>query len=316
MPHVPEIDAGSDFSAQFEVVLVEKNDRNRLAQRLFCMKDPPDNVLPSPVIRMRFSRIDNLEIAGVLGDLAKAIQVGKNKVSAFVSRGAPREPDGKDIVLKPESRLFAHNFEEFVFCYKVRGPNVFRGKPQGTSQTVVVFTPVGNEAVEKVLKSKRSPRPGVNAVSNGFDRHFREHLPRSFAVLPGHAVNISAQIQSQVSHVDAGAQARRFLQIRIILLGAQDALDEVSRRGVLEVEKLDLLGEDASEVFDGEPVMPCRDRGVGGEHAHASNFFYVLTVNTSSSRFGGLGSEQFQREERGVAFVHVISRQVCIAQSA
>ena len=58
------------------------------------------------------------------------------------------------------------------------------------------------------------------------------------------------------------------------------------------------------------------DGRVRSENTFAANFFNVLGANGGASRFGGLGLKKFQREQRGVTFVHVITGEPLVAQGS
>src|SRR5205823_14137235 len=100
---------------------------------------------------MRLTGIDNLEVTGVFGNLAQAIEVGKNQVRALVTRGAPGETDRKNLGVQMEARLLADFFKQFVFSDEVRRPHIFRGQAQRASQTEIVFAPRRNVAVKELL---------------------------------------------------------------------------------------------------------------------------------------------------------------------
>ncbi len=110
----PQVHAGRDLTANFEIVFVQKNHGHIFAQRFFGVKDAPDDVFASVVVRMRLAGENNLKFSSALGDLAQAIEVGKNQVGALVSGGAPREADGERIGLEAEPGLLSHGLEELM----------------------------------------------------------------------------------------------------------------------------------------------------------------------------------------------------------
>src|SRR5260370_42386179 len=166
---------------------------------------------------MRLAGINDLEVAGGLGNLPKAIEIGQDQVGALVSRCAARKTDREGIGIKLKAGLLANRLEQIVLGDQMRGPDFLRRQAQRAPQTVVVLAPRWNVAVKELLKRRRSPRAGVNTVGDGLDRYFRKHLARSFAVLFGDAVDVSAQAQRELRHVDGGAAARGFLQARKLL---------------------------------------------------------------------------------------------------
>ncbi len=266
------------------------------AQRLFRLEDAADNILAAAVVRMRFASVDDLKMSGVLRDLAQAVQVREDQIRALVSRGTPRKTDREDFFIETEARFFANGFQKFVLGDEMCRPDFFRRKPKRAAKTVIVLAPLGDLAIEELLKWRRGPRPGVNAVGDGFDRNFREHLARSDAVLLGHTIDVLAETQRQVGHVQMSAACRSFLQIRIVLLGLQRALHKLRNGSVLKIEKFALLREDARQVFDRKAVVASGNGRVRGENALGTDFFYVFAIDGRSPSIYSFLAEQFQRE--------------------
>src|SRR5882762_3803567 len=94
---------------------------------------------------------------------------------------------------------------------EMRRPDVFRGQAQRTTQAVVVFPPRRNVAVKKLLERGRSPRADVNTIGNRFNGNLREHLARSLSMHFRDAINIRAEAQRKLRHVEGGAASRRLL---------------------------------------------------------------------------------------------------------
>ncbi len=63
---------------------------------------------------MGFAGIHDLKLSGALGNLAQAIQIGKNQVRAFVSRGAASKADGERFGIEGQARFLAHGFKKLV----------------------------------------------------------------------------------------------------------------------------------------------------------------------------------------------------------
>ncbi len=156
------------------------------------MKDPANDVFPAAIIGMRLARINNLELAGVLGNLPEPVKIGQDQVGTFVARGAARKTDREGFMIKFQSRFLAHHFEQIVFGDQMRRPDLLCRQTQRAPQAVVVLAPGRNITVEELLEWCRSPGPGVNTVGDGLDRCSGEHLPRSFAVLLRDAVHVGA----------------------------------------------------------------------------------------------------------------------------
>src|SRR5208282_108644 len=100
-----------------------------------------------------------------------------------------------------------------------RGPDFFRGKSERATEAVVVFAPLRDLAVEELLERGRRPSSSVNAVGDGFNGNFRKHLARSDAVLFRDAVDVGAEAEREVSHIQMRALGCGFLQIGIVRLG-------------------------------------------------------------------------------------------------
>ena len=100
------------------------------------------------------------------------------------------------------------------------------------------------------------------------------------------------------------------------MFGLKNALHEIGRRSIFQIKKLGLTGKCAGEVLHGKSIVTGGDGRVGGEHTFAANFFNVLGTNGGASRFGRLGLKKFQREQRGVTFVHVITGESVVAQGS
>jgi len=66
----PQVDTGSNFPAKVHVVVVEENHGHCFPQCFFRVKNAPNNVLSTSIVGVSFARIDDLEVAGVLGNLA------------------------------------------------------------------------------------------------------------------------------------------------------------------------------------------------------------------------------------------------------
>ena len=133
-------------------------------------------------------------------------------------------------------------------------------------------------------------------------------------MLLGDAVNVGAQAQRQLRHVERCSTARGFLQIQKILLCLQNALHQIRRRGILQIEKPGLPGKHSRKVFHRKTIVPGRHWSVGREDAFTADLFDVLATDGFPSRLGSFFVEQLQRKQRGVAFVHVVAREVVVAQ--
>src|SRR6266403_2519347 len=150
----PEVHAGSYLPAELKIVVVEENHGYCFPQRFFRLENPANDVLPASIIRMRLAGINNLEVAGVLGNLPEPVEIGQDQVGALVSCCAARKPDGESLGIELEAGLLANRFEQIVLGDQMRRPDILRWQPERAPQTVVVLAPRRNVAVEELLKSR------------------------------------------------------------------------------------------------------------------------------------------------------------------
>ena len=156
----------------------------------------------------------------------------------------------------------------------------------------------------------------MHAVGDCFDGNFRKHLPRCFSVLLGDAVDVRAETQCELRHVDGGAALRRFLQARKILPCLQDPFHQIGGRSVFQVQELRPIRKGARQIFHRKAVVTRGNRRVRGENALAANFLDVLSTDGRAPGFLGLFAEELQGEKRRVALVHVVARELVVAQRA
>src|SRR5215467_4626542 len=192
---------------------------------------------------MSLAGINDLKLAGVLRNLAQAIEVGKNQVRALVARGAPSKANRKHFWVQMETGLLADFFEQFVPSDKMCRPDIFRRQAQCAAQTKIVLAPGRNITVKELLERGASPCSRMNTIRDGMDRHFGKHLARSLAMLLGYSIDVGAQIQCQLRHVHRSPAARRVQQARNILLRLQDSLHKIRRRSVAQIKEVDLFRE-------------------------------------------------------------------------
>src|SRR6266480_3907520 len=152
MPLVPEASRGNCgvlsqtstpevIFAELQIVVVEENHGYCFPQRFFRLENPANDVLPASIIRMRLAGINNLEVAGVLGNLPEPGKIGQDQVGALVSRCAARKPDGESLGIKLEAGLLANRLEQIVLGDQMRRPDFLRRQAERAPQTVVVLPP-------------------------------------------------------------------------------------------------------------------------------------------------------------------------------
>ena len=124
----------------------------------------------------------------------------------------------------------------------------------------------------------------MNAVGDGVDGELRKHFARDFGVLHGHAVGIARKAQRQQRHVQhAVAKTAQLLK---------------ARRAV--------AAEDANGLLGGEAVVAGRNRRVRGEDALLAHLLDVGFSGRAQRSAAQLALKQRQRQQRRVAFVHVV----------
>ena len=167
-----------------------------------------------------------------------------------------------------------------------------------------VFLPVGEVFAVERLKFRGEPRFGVDAVGDGADGHFvlghagPDVLPQplaDFAVELAHAVGVAAGAQGEDGHREG-----------VHLVDGRLPVGEEVVEGDAD------LGRVIAEIFlhqiPWESVVARRDRGVGGEDVGCGHELEgALEVKALVLH---APAHQFQREERRVAFVHVVDRRL------
>ena len=133
-------------------------------------------------------------------------------------------------------------------------------------------------------------------------------------MLLGDSVDVGAQAERQLRHVEGCPAARRFLQVQKILFRLQNTFHQIRRGSVLQIEEPSLARKHAREIFHRKTVVPRGHRSMGGEDALAADPFNVLAADGFASLFCGFFVEQLQREQRRVAFVHVVAGEVVVAK--
>src|SRR5580765_1312077 len=160
----PQVRPGRDFSADFEVVVVQKYHLNGFLESFPRPEYLPDQFLASAILRMGLARKNNLEFAGAAGNFAQPVQVRQNQVSALVAGGTARKSNRKSVGIQTQTGLLLHFLEEIVLCQQVRGPNLFLRQPQGVAQREIVLAPCGDVSVKDILQRRAGPGGSVDTV--------------------------------------------------------------------------------------------------------------------------------------------------------
>ena len=109
---------------------------------------------------------------------------------------------------------------------------------------------------------------------------------------------------------------RSLLHIRKILLGLQNPLHQIRRRRILQIEKSILIGKRARQILHRKAIVSRGNRSVRRKNAFAPHLLDVFAANRSPPGFFRFLTQQFQRQQRRMAFVHVVARQFGISQRA
>ncbi len=191
---------------------------------------------------MGLSGEDELQPAVLARDPPQALHVVEDQIGPFVGCGAAREAERQHVDVEPGVELPVHELEELAFGRLMGSPDFVVWNAQGITQAEVVLLPAGNVAVEQLAERWRSPGRNVNTVGDRVDPVLREHVTRDLTVLLGHAVDVVAEGERQVGHVEALLVADRI----------------VDAAGLPVAQHL-------IHQLEGELVVAGRDRGVGGE---------------------------------------------------
>src|SRR5206468_4442262 len=118
--------------------------------------------------------------------------------------------------------------------------------------------PARNVAVEQLLKGGRSPGGGMDAVSDGINCVAGEHQLRHFSMLLGHAVDVVAEIEREVSQVQSAFAAEDLFH-REYIRATEHAAHEIERELVVSGRNRCVRGKDALRThrFHVGPVEYC-----------------------------------------------------------
>jgi hypothetical protein len=94
-----------------------------------------------------------------------------------------------------------HQIDQPLFGGDVGIPDVAPGDADGIAEAEVVAPPAANEPIEQLGERRRHPGRGVHAVGDGIDFIAGEHPARHFAVAHRHSVDVVAEVEGEVGHV-------------------------------------------------------------------------------------------------------------------
>ena len=101
-----------------------------------------------------------------------------------------------------------HPVDELALGLHVRVPDFLRRDAQRVAQAETVLAPAGDVLVEQRLERGRHPCRRVDAVGDGVDLILGEHVPRDLGVFLGDAVDVVAQVEREVRHVQLARRSR------------------------------------------------------------------------------------------------------------
>ncbi len=156
----------------------------------------------------------------------------------------------------------------------------------------------------------------MDAVGDGIHAIFGEHVLGHLGVLLGDAVDVVAQVERQVGHVEHVRAADRVGADGRPIAPPQDVVGEAGDQGVGLVEVNVKRAHQPPHHLDGELIVPGGHRGVRGEDALLPDCVEVLGHDGRTAGFPGLLVEEFDGQQAGVAFVHMEARQLVVSQRA
>ncbi len=180
--------------------------------------------------------------------------------------------------------------EQFLLGRRMGLPHFVGWNGQRIAEAEIVFAPARDMAIEELLKVARGPGGCVHAVGDRIDVVTGEHVLRYLAMSLGNPIDVMAEVEREVGHVQHSLAAEYVLH-RELVARAKHAMDKVERK----------------------LIVTSRHRRMRGEDALAANGFYILVAHFAAGGCGTL-SQQFQRQQAGVSFIHVKAGQGCVAE--
>ena len=277
----PEIHAGHQQTCQVHVVVLQVNHLDVALHALGGFMDASNDVLATLVVGVRLAGIQDLQPAAAGRDAAQALGIAEQHFRPLVGCGAAGKADGEDIRRQLPLGARGDLGQQSLLGGAMRLADFAVIDRDGVSQVEGLGAPLGNEAVEQLLKFPACPARGVHTVGDRVDQVVGEHETRHVAMAHGYAVHVTRNAQRQVGHVE------------IAVLAAADALECLRA----------LLAQHRAHHVHGELVVPGRHRRVRREDAMAPDFSQrvhaVLLLVLLHQR---------QAEQRGMALVHVVGR--------
>src|ERR1700723_4191707 len=178
----PHINSASEQLAPVHVVILDVNHRNSFLQRRRSFVDFADQPLALFVAGMRFSAIDHLKRAIALANGAQAIEIAEKQIGALIRGGTSRESQNHRSLVEFCSGSALDFRQHQALSSQMRFLNFFEADANRMPQIQIFSPPLRDAPVKQFLEWRGSPSGSMNAVGDGMNRIFREHLLRYFAV--------------------------------------------------------------------------------------------------------------------------------------
>jgi hypothetical protein len=182
--------------------------------------------------------------------------------------------------------------EHLALSGKVGVPHLLVGDTEGIAQAEIVLAPSGNVPIKQGLKGRRGPRRRMHAIGDRIDRIVCEHVSGHFPMLFRDTVDVVAEIERQVGHVEDALATEHLWHGVKHGAGAKHAFHE----------------------FERKLIMPGGNRGMGGKHAVLTDDLDVVVSEGRPTRASGLLIEQFQGEQAGMPLIHMPAGEGRIAE--
>ena len=233
---------------------------------------------------MSLAAIYQLNGADIPGNFAETLPILKQKISALVGAGTAGEADGQPFGVELYAKCSTDFRKQLGFSVGVCLTNGGKRNADGIAQVIIVSAPPRNIRVEQLTECCRGPGDGMNAVGDRADIVRRKHSTGDFTVTHGHAVYVSGETECQVCHVQ-GVALPGFGFIEQSDLFASENLSDQAARELI--------------VSGGNWSVRCKD-------AHVAHAIDVELLQTARKALFQPSFEQPEREQRRVAFIHVI----------
>ena len=149
----------------------------------------------------------------------------------------------------------------------MRFPQLFGGDVEDVAQAEIVLPPPRDVAVKEGLEGLGGPGGGVHPVGDGVHRVVGEHQPGHLAVLLGHPVDVVAQVEGQVGHIQPEPPLGQFGDPGEFPAILEDMFLDIHAEGVLHIHHVPEVAPHFLHQLQRKLVVPRGHRRVGGEDA-------------------------------------------------